>query len=153
MFGLIPRTKEAKALETRPTTSPLSLFRNEFDALFDRFFGRWPALTEGFDWRTMPGVEMEETEKAVIVRMDAPGFEAGEFDIQLTGETLRVTAEHKVKGEEGKEPIVQRRLIERVTVPAHTDPEKVEAHYRNGVLELTLTKTEPEQWKKIEVKG
>ena len=40
-----------------------------------------------------------------------------------------------------------------MTLPSAVDVEKVNATYKNGVLELTLPKTEQSKWKKIAVKS
>jgi HSP20 family protein len=123
---------------------PVSLFCNEFDTLFDRFFGNWP------DWGGM-GLEADETEKDVTVKMDAPGFEPGDFDIQVSGDTpLRVTAERKGQNGNGR---FERRFRRAVSLPASVNADQVEAKYKNGVLELTLPKTEQAKWKKIAVQG
>jgi HSP20 family protein len=143
MFGLIPWRKQGNGLEARRSGDPLSLFRSEFDSLFDRFFRGWTGPE-------MKGVELEETDKEMLMRMDAPGFEAKDFAIHVTGDTVKVVAEHR-EGEDGKK--AHRRLEEYVTLPVPTDPEKVEASYRNGVLELKFAKTEAALGKRIEVKG
>ena len=52
MFNLTPWRKAENAGPGALTTaqaSPLNRFRDEFDALFDRFFGRWPATMDA-DW-------------------------------------------------------------------------------------------------------
>jgi len=147
MFGLVPWKKGGNgsgALASR-AEHPLSLFRNEFDTLFDRFFGNWPD-GDGRGW----GMEADETDKDVTVKMDAPGFEPGDFDVQVSGDTLRVTAERKGQKEDGS---FERRFGRSVTLPAPVDPEKVQAKYKSGVLELTLPKTEQAQWKQIKVWG
>jgi len=147
MFGLVPWKKGGNgsgALANR-AEHPVSLFRNEFDTLFDRFFGPWPD-GNGHGW----GMETDETDTALTVKMDAPGFEPGDFDVQVSGDTLRVTAERK--GEKG-EGSFERRFGRSVPLPAPVDPEKVQAKYKSGVLELTLPKTEQAQWKKINVWG
>jgi HSP20 family protein len=147
MFGLTPWKKDGNrggALATRPD-HPVSLFRNEFDSLFDRFFAGWPAA-DGTVW----GLAADETEDAVTVTMDAPGFEPGDFDIQVSGDTLRVTAERSSGQGTGSHA---RRFQRGVSLPAAVDADKVEATYRNGVLSLSLPKTEQAKWKKIAVKG
>jgi HSP20 family protein len=143
MFGLIPWRKQGNGLEVHQPRTPFGLIGSEFDSLFDRFFRGW-------NWPEMKGAELEETDTEVVVRMDAPGFEANDFDIRVSGDTVKVVAEHK-EGEEGKK--AHRRLEEYVALPLKTDPEKVEATYRNGVLELKLAKAEAAQGKRIEVKG
>jgi HSP20 family protein len=142
MFGLVPWKKSGNELANR-NEHPLNLFRNEFDTLFDRFFGNWP------DWGGT-GLEADETDTDVTVKMDAPGFEPGDFDIQVSGDTLRVTAERK--GQEGSGRF-ERRLQRAVTLPAAVNADQVEAKYKNGVLELTLPKAEQAKWKKIAVRG
>ena len=152
MFGLMPwRKKEegAGGLATR-TERPLSLFR-ALDEWFEEAMNRWPMLSEN-GWAIPYGLDMEETDKEVIVRADAPGFEPGEFEVKVAGDTLTITADHKTAAE-GKAPMVERHLRRMVTLPATVEPEKVEAKYHHGVLELTLPRTQPITSKKIEVKA
>lgn len=142
MFGLVPWKKGGTGALANRDEHPLSLFRNEFDTLFDRFFAGWP---DG-GW----GLEADETDRDVTVKMDAPGFDPGDFDIQVSGDTLRVTAERKGEKGDGR---FERRFQRSVTLPAAVDADQVEAKYKSGVLELTLPKTEQAQWKKIAVRG
>ena len=147
MFGLVPWKKNGNgsgALANR-AEHPLNLFRNAFDTLFDRFFGAWPD-GGGSGW----GLEADETDTDVMVKMDAPGFEPGDFDVQVSGDTLRVTAERKGGKGDGS---FERRFQRSLTLPAAVDAEKVEAKYRSGVLELTLPKAEQAKWKKVNVRG
>jgi HSP20 family protein len=150
MFGLTPVLKGRNGSGTLMRNEhPLDLFRRDMDTLFDRFFGRWP---EAGEFNEGMGMDVRETDKELWVEIDAPGFAAGDFEIQVKDDTMRVVAEHK-EGEEGKEGFRHRRFQREVTLPAGVDPDKVEAHYRNGVLELRLTKSEQARWKKIEVKN
>jgi HSP20 family protein len=159
MFSLIPWTKEnngnrGRALSPR-YDNPLALLRREFDSFFDDFFTRWPApMTTGWGgW----GVDMEDAGKEVIVRAEAPGFEPSEFDVQLCGDQLCIRAEHKEEGKEGEGEgqAVSRRYgvyERRLTLPAGVEADKVEARYRNGVLEVHLPKTPDAVGRKIQVK-
>jgi len=150
MFSLMPWRKERNEVEMRPNRDPLSLFRNEFDALFDRFLGNFPST-----WRNMPemaGAQLEETETEIVCRMDAPGFEAKDFNLELNADHLKIDAEHKEDKGDGKE-VSTRRVQQYLWLPKEVDPEKVEATYRNGVLEIHLTKSPEAQGKKIEVKA
>jgi HSP20 family protein len=145
MFSLLPWKKDRNGAVANRSEHPLDLFRNEFDNLFDRFFRGFPVF-ESNSW----GLDAEETDSAVTVRMDAPGFEPGDFDIQVSGDTLRVSAERKSEKGDGTH---ERRFQRSVSLPSAVDTEKVEAHYRNGVLELSLPKTEQAKWKKVVVQG
>lgn len=155
MFGLTPWTKEKRPTGMLPVErSPLALMRRSMDELFDQFFGRWPlTLEDRFD---MPvwGCTMEETEKEVLVRAEAPGFEATDLEVRLTGDLLMIEAVHKEKKgkkEEEKEEVVAR-MKRTLTVPPGIEPEKIEAFYRSGVLEVHLPRKPEAVGRRIEVK-
>jgi HSP20 family protein len=67
---------------------------------------------------------------------------------------LTIRAEQKKESDEKKEgySVSERRLQRSLTLPAGTNPDRVEARYRNGVLELHLPKTEESRGRRIEVK-
>jgi len=73
MFSLMPWRKERNEVSPRTRyNDPLSLFRSEFDQLFDRFFGQWPTA-----FADMPvGANREETDTEIVFKFDAPGFDA-----------------------------------------------------------------------------
>jgi len=153
MFSLMPWRRERRgssSLATRPQRE-LSPFHTALDDWFDRAFGRWPILMEE-SFLADYGLEVEETDEAVTVRTDAPGFEPADFNIEVKGEVLRIVAERKMPAE-GKEPTAERSMRRAMTLPAAVVPEKVEAKYKNGVLELRLPKAEPIKATKIEVKA
>src|SRR5947199_9309432 len=67
---------------------PLHQLRHEFDRLFDQFTRAWPMAWPGEepDWRW--GLDVHETDDAVTVRAEAPGFEPADFDLQVRGDPL-----------------------------------------------------------------
>jgi len=144
MFGIAPWRKPEAAY-------PLTM-REEFKTLFDRVFGNWPMAFEPEEnfWN----LNMEETEKEVLVRAEVPGFEPEEFEVSVHGERLLIKAEHKVEEKEKKVGRTYGHLrYERyMTLPAPVEVAKAEALYRNGILELKLPKTEEAKPHKIEVK-
>ena len=155
MFGLIPRRRERD--REGQLASRESFPFGPMDALFDRVFGGWPVSPWEEGGRSMSwGLDMEETDKEVIIRADAPGFEAKDFDVRLSGDVLTIQAEHKeAKGKEGEAETERRyaRLRRTVTLPPGADAEKVEATYRNGVLELHLPRKPEMLGRRIEVKS
>jgi len=163
MFNLTPwKKKEDGGGALMPRTEhPLGRLRDEFDAWFDRFFGRWPAPFSadwGRDFDRFWGLDMEDTGKEFVVRAEAPGFEAGDFDVQVTGNLLTIRAEHKQEAEDKKGDYhYQERRYGRfqrsVTLPAGAETDKVEARYHNGVLEVHLPKSPEAQGRRIEVKA
>jgi HSP20 family protein len=154
MFSLLPWRKErspARALAR--LEHPLERFREDVNALFEDFFGRFPSLFEpSWSWPMSWGVDLEDTDQEIILRADAPGFEASDFDIQVSGNVLTIRAEHKQESKGGDGRTYERRLHRTLTLPAGVDPNGVEARYRNGVLELHLPKTPEARARRIEVK-
>jgi HSP20 family protein len=155
MFGLMPFRKERKG---ERGLAPLDLFRRDFASLFDRAFGGWPMTFETpWEWAEPYGLEMEEKEGKVIVRAEVPGFEAKELDVRVTGNLLTIVAEHKEeppKENKIEKPIEHRygKVERTVTLPVGVVPEKVEALFRNGVLEMTIPVAPEFLPKRIEVK-
>ncbi len=149
MFGLIPRREKEKV------GYPLPRLRDEFKTLYDRFFNGWPML---FEPLTEPehfwNLEMNETEKEVVVRAEVPGFEPADLDVELRNNRLTITAEKKHEGEEKEKgyEYAERRYERVVELPVETDSAKVEATYRNGVLEIHLPKTEEAKGLRIPIK-
>jgi HSP20 family protein len=157
-----PNGKRSGALTThRPSRltgsqffGPLGRLRGEFDRLFDDFFHGWPALTGGAENETGWGLEVQERDDAVVMRVDAPGFEPDDFDVQLHGDHLVLRASESEKSEEDEQYHWHKReLYHSVPLPMEVDAEKIDAQYRNGVLTLTLPKSQASKPRKIAIKG
>jgi HSP20 family protein len=130
MFTLMPVRRERPIVgpRFRPGYYPFDLLGREFASLFEPFFP-----VREFEPR---GFEMEEKEGEVIVRAEVPGFEPKEIEVILLGNVLTIRAEHKppVKGE--KVGPAEAKLERSITLPMGVNPEKIEALYRYGVLEV-----------------
>jgi HSP20 family protein len=137
-------------------TFSLSRMRDEFDRLFDHMAREFSALVKfnGEGWRW--GLEVKDEDDAVVVQAEAPGFEAGDFDLRVEDSRLVLRAAKKIetKGEKGKvQEYREQKCYESVALPAGIDKDKVEAKYHNGVLTVTLPKTATGKGKKITVKA
>ena len=139
---------------TRTGQHPLARLRDEMESMFEQFFGRWPGTGE-WGREQLWDVDLEEKPNEIVVRAEAPGFDPKEFEVNASGNTLTIRAEHK-EGEakkEGEEGAWGYRRFERsLTLPAGVAADKAQAHYRNGVLELHLPRTEQARAHRIEVK-
>ncbi|MFQ6121022.1 MAG: Hsp20/alpha crystallin family protein [Methanosarcinales archaeon] len=94
-----------------------------------------------------PYLDMIETDKDIIVTADMPGVDKKDIDIRVTENNIEISAETKREAEEKKEGYIFRermagKYYRSLTLPSSVDPEKVKASYKNGVLEVTLPKTE-----------
>jgi HSP20 family protein len=77
--------------------------------------------------------ELYEEDDQFVLSVEAPGFEAEEFDVAWDDGVLNVAAEH-VDEDRGRRRTYHRRF----RFPKAVDDEEIAARYRNGVLEVTL---------------
>jgi len=150
MFGLIPRRRNRNEGAILPRNeNALELMRREFESVFDRFIGGWP-MAETPDLAGAWGVDWKENDKEMTLRAELPGFDLSEIDVQVAGDVLNITAAHKAAEGADRD---DRQIRRSFTLPSGLEAEKVEAVYRNGVLEVHLPKTPAVQPRKIEVKA
>jgi HSP20 family protein len=103
-------------------------------------------------------IDLVDRDGEFVVTVDLPGFERDDVDIRVTDHTLRIEAEHEaVRDEEGERFIRHERRHKStdrsVRLPGEVDKQGVAARMRNGVLTITLPKTEAEEARKIEIDG
>jgi HSP20 family protein len=136
----------------------LVTLQDTINRLFDdRFFGRKKEgdVAQGF-WT--PPVDIIEDDDKFLVRTELPGMKLEDIDIELEGNTLTIKGERKIEHEEKKEGFVRcersygsfRRSFT-VGVPIKSD--KIEAVYKDGMLEITLPKAQEARPKKVEIKA
>ncbi|MEZ6129371.1 MAG: Hsp20/alpha crystallin family protein [Planctomycetaceae bacterium] len=136
---------------------PLGLLRDEIDDLFIRFAsdaGNGGVLAAA-SW---PSLDVSETDTEIQIKLDAPGMKPDELDIEITGDLVQISGQHEEQKEESgrKYHRVERRTgsFERaVRLPCTVDEKNVDAQYKEGVLTMTLAKTEEAKAHKIRVKG
>jgi len=151
-----PAPERGGTLARYGRSEPFQQMRDEFDRLFNRFFSAgpaWPAIAESRDRTDYWGLDLDERDDAVVVRAEAPGFEPGDFDLQVRGNQLFLCACHEQEsdGNGGPSHWQRQELCRTVTLPAEVSPDKVDAHYRNGVLTMTLPKVKPSASSRIAV--
>jgi HSP20 family protein len=89
-------------------------------------------------WRQAPNVDVYESGEQYLVQLDVPGVDASTIDVQVVGTTLRVRAEQTKASFESDSPMV---LFERqLELPEEVEPDSASAQFKNGVLEIRITK-------------
>ncbi|HEY4621977.1 MAG TPA: Hsp20/alpha crystallin family protein [Gaiellaceae bacterium] len=106
----------------------------------------------------LPAADLYETEKELIVELEAPGFEEKELALEVSDRTLTIKGERmKEKEEKEKTFFLHERLekhFERTfTLPPEADVEHIEAKFTTGVLEVHVPKVELAKARKIEIKA
>jgi len=155
MFGLKPVRRTAAPLPRFET--PFNWMPEEFSTLFNRLLPTFP-LMETPEWRYPWGMTMEEKEKEIVIRMELPGLEPEELKVELLGEVVKIEAAHKVPEEkvEEKKEVFEREYAHvrrEFALPVGVEPEKAEAIYRNGVLEVHVPRKPEMVGRRLEVKA
>jgi len=109
----------------------------------------------------VPAADVMETEKELIVKLDAPGFDEKQLSLEITDHMLTVkgekTEEKEEKGENGPTFHLRERLENRFertfTLPTEADVEHVGAHFKKGVLEVHVPKLEHPKPRTISIKA
>jgi len=146
MFSLMPRRRERTALARREM-GPFETLRRELASLWETPIWPWATL-EQEPW----GFETEELENEIVLRAEVPGFEMSEIEVTMRGNELTVRAEHAEPAKGEAEERRYARLERTVTLPTGIEPEKVEARYHNGVLEVHVPRSPEAKPRRIEVK-
>ncbi|MEW6376809.1 MAG: Hsp20/alpha crystallin family protein [Thermodesulfobacteriota bacterium] len=135
----------------------LERMRREMDRLWDSFFEERPRRKgeEVSEW--LPSLDVSETKNDVVVKADLPGIDPKDIDISLSEGVLTIKGEKKQEREEKEENY---HLIERsygtfartIRLPREVQSDKINASYKNGILRVTLPKSEEAKKKEIKIK-
>ena len=140
-------------------------FSNQVPSLFDRFL-------EGdlFDWSnrnfsttntTLPSVNIKETTDEFKVEVAAPGFEKGDFKLELNHDVLTISSEKQIENESKENEHFSKRefsyqsFTRSFTLPNIADSERIDANYDKGILTVSIPKKEearPKPSRMIEIK-
>lgn len=94
---------------------------------------------------TLPRIDISETDKQLRIAADLPGVEAKDVQVTLDDDLLTIRAETR---QERKDEGDSYHVVERargafqrsIRLPAHVNPEQVEASFQNGVLTISIPK-------------
>jgi len=152
MRDLIPWGKGASQAPTVHRgfeQNPLLSLHREMNRLFDDVFrgfelpsalGRMPGV--GMGW---PNVEFSETDKELRVTAELPGLEEKDVEVLLADGVLTLRGEKNSETEDKHRQFSERvygRFERRIAVGSEIEQNKVKAGFKNGVLTVTLPKTE-----------
>lgn len=144
----------------------LAHFQRDLNRLFNDFFSDFGNFGGSTNWLTdsgfgfEPRVDISETEKDIHVHVELPGVDQKDVDVSLSRDALTIHGEKKTEHEEKDKNYYR---MERsygsfhrtIPLPCEVDDAKAEAKFKNGVLNISLPKSEAVQnsTKKIAVKS
>jgi len=124
------------------------------DRVWDSFLEGRPMRRAG-EW--LPSIDVSETKSDLVIKAELPGMDSKDIDISLSNGFLTIKGEKNQEKEEKDENYY---LIERsygsftrsVRLPREVQSDKITASFKNGVLRVTLPKSEEAKKKEIKVK-
>ena len=104
----------------------------------------------------MPLAEMEQTDDAIHLKVEVPGMNAEDLDVQVTREAVMITGERKSKSKSEKNGMTRSefrygRFNRTIPLPMPVDNNKVKGDYQDGILTLELPKLQKEEDKVTKV--
>jgi HSP20 family protein len=129
-----------------------SLSRASDGDLLEDFWGRRAAGA------VSPATDITEDDGHYVVSAELPGVKRSDISVEVSDGVLTIRGEKKSEREEKSE---KRRYVERsfgsfsraFTLPSDADDKKIEASFKDGVLTVTLAKTEARKAQVVDVKA
>lgn len=132
----------------------IDTLQRQMNRLFDDFT---PTKADRNGFKFVPPAELEETDDAIHLKLEVPGMQADDLDIQVSAEAISIKGERKSESKTEEKGVTRTEFrygqFERVIpLSARVQNDKVEAEYKDGILRLTLPKAEDEKNKVVKVK-
>ncbi len=126
----------------------------EIDQLFAR--SAWPVGIRAVRRGTFPPINVGSTPDRVDVYLFAAGLDPKGFDISIQQNLLAISGNRKVAAANDDADYYRRERFDGefrrvITLPDDVDPDRVEAKYRDGVLQVTVQRREAARPRQIQV--
>ena len=157
----VETTKKAELLPKSPLGNLFSF--DEFDHFFDDFLSRrWPRV---LDWNvstlsesSFPRVDIIDHDNNIEVQAALPGVKKEDVEVSIKNQTITIRASSKEEKKEETKDKYFRREISRgefqriLALPDNVDDEKATATFKEGILTVSIPKTEISKRKNIDIK-
>jgi HSP20 family protein len=128
--------------------------QREMNRLFDSLTPHSDRTSNGVAF--VPAAEIDETPEAIHLKLEIPGMEAKDLDVQVTAEAVSISGERRSETKTEEKGMTRsefrygsfRRVI---PLPARIQNDSVQAEYKNGVLKLNLPKAEADKNQVVKV--
>jgi len=147
---LVPRTKGQQLSTQQEPFDPFYTLHREMNRLFDDVFrgfgplGRVgsPLMEGQLGW---PRIELSETDNTVTVSAELPGLSEKDVQVEIDNGVLSIRGEKKAERSDESKFVSERYYgsFERQIPLEGVEEDKAQADFKNGVLTVTLPKSEP----------
>ncbi|MCL6434463.1 MAG: Hsp20/alpha crystallin family protein [Leptolyngbyaceae cyanobacterium HOT.MB2.61] len=132
----------------------IDTLQRQMNRLFDELM---PTVREAGNGITfVPPAEMEETPDAIHLKLEVPGMDAKDLDVQVSADSVSITGERKSETKTEEKGMTRTefrygKFQRMIPLPARVQNTNVQAEYKDGILKLTLPKSEEEKNKVVKV--
>lgn len=140
----------AKRTQNLPRTTsrnPIWSLQNEMNSLFDQFFGGETPLAFNVGERNWPCIEVKEEDNDYKIVAEVPGVEEKDLHLEIANNTLEISGErkneYKEEGDRGYfSEISYGKFYRSIPFDQEVDEDKVSAKMKDGILRVTVNKTQ-----------
>lgn len=130
-------------------------FKKEMDSLFENFLSGFGRDTDGLAF--IPSAEIDETDTEFYLKLEIPGISPDDLEIEVTDDAVAITGERKseTKSEEDnrlRSEFYYGKFERYIPLPSQIQRANVMAEYKDGILNLTLPKSEEQREKSVKIK-
>ncbi len=153
MNHILPWKKRREETALSPADAPAALLHSRMNDLMDEFFREfetpWGGLmpSPGRGGARFPSLDVSETDTEIQVHAELPGMSEKDIEVTLDDGSLTLHGEKKQEREDKSRTyhVVERSWGEFhrvIPIPSGVDTGKVKATFKDGILRVTLPKTE-----------
>lgn len=105
-----------------------------------------------------PAVDIKEEKKQFVVTADIPGVDINDINVSLENNILTIQGKREFEKTENRDEYsrierIQGQFHRRFSLPQSADEAKIDAAYKNGVLQIIIPKKETTKGMRIEVRN
>jgi len=147
-------------------TSPSAL--SDLDFMFNRWVNSFfpggfhqPVRLESPMWQEISGtrtpkIDVVDREDSVVVRAEIPGVKKDDLEVTITDTRLTIKGGRKSELSEEKDSfyrceISRGSFLRTISLPENVDSDKVRANFNDGILELTLPKSQKSKRRSVKI--
>ena len=131
----------------------INALQRQLDNIFDDVI---VPTANRFNISDFPAVELTENENYFLLKVEVPGMDKSQLDVQATADTISISGERIDKTESDKQGDTRSefrygKFHRVISFPKKIQNTNIAAEYKNGILHLTLPKKEDEKNKVVKV--
>jgi len=151
------KQRQDRSLAVRQPYRDMEDWTQRWEDFFNRpFLPAMRRLLPGDAGEWSPTIDVMEKDDRYIIKAELPGVKEEDVDVSVTGDMLTISGEKEAEAEEERKGYYYSEssygsFSRSITMPSTVDPDKIEANYDKGVLEITLPKTPETKPKRVRV--